>query len=95
MSFEELRAQARGWTSRNWATEETQADVEEPQSQAQHDKFRSTPLVSYVLAHVEHSPGFHKSSKLGMNSNFERSKNERPKKTKIREVKAETQTGKM
>lgn len=90
MSFEELRAKARGWLHRDWAAEispkkehELQRQVE-PQESVEHK-----PVTD-----EEHSPE-HKVSDIRIENVTEEElgvKNERPKKMKIREVKAEVQT---
>lgn len=99
MSFEELRAKARGWADKNWAIEKDHDDFEDPQLQKQDQNvvsIASSKSAEYVLVPGgEQSPDLNKVSGVHIEVVDEESrsqKNERPKKMKIREVKAEAQT---
>ena len=99
MSFEELRAKARGWADKSWAIEKDHDDFEDPQLQKQDQNvvsIASSKSAEYVLVPGgEQSPDLNKVSGVHIEVVDEESrsqKNERPKKMKIREVKAEAQT---
>jgi checkpoint serine/threonine-protein kinase len=100
MSFEELRAQSRGWTSRDWVAERSLKEVEDAVSQVnERDIYDQVPdlLVDYALVqNVEiHSSvtklEAHVDQTLDEPSRASRAG--RVKKMKVMEVKAEAQTG--
>ena len=100
MSFEELRAKARGWADKDWAAENKRRDFKGGQSQQQEQQPASTEVgknIEYMLAQdVEQNSSSQNASELYTDSNvddeFRSQKCGRPKKMKIREVKAEVQT---
>lgn len=90
MSFEELRAKARGWLQRDWAAENKLKKQNEQQV-----KTKPPESTEYMATdHGENSPS-HLNSDMRIENMVDESqvlKNERPKKMKIMEVKAEVQT---
>lgn len=100
MSFEELRAKARGWADRDWAAEKKQQDFEDAQLQEQEQRrasIESEKNIEHMLARdVEQNPNPHTASELFIDNIVDdearSQKSGRPKKMKIREVKAEVQT---
>ena len=91
MSFEELRAKARGWLHKDWPAEMKPKKQNEPHQQVDLSK-----SIEYKeLNDRQHGPG-HEVPEIGSKNIAEENhglKNERPKKMKIREVRAEAQTG--
>ena len=94
MSFEELQAKGRGWTGRDWVAENGL------QSREHHEEASSTmekKRVEFLLQGVEQSSDLQKLSETRIDSALDEEarsqKSGRPKKLKIREVKAEAQTG--
>lgn len=100
MSFEELRANVRGWTDRDWVAENEHIAFERSQSR-EHDHGACSIIqnkqVDNLLQGVEQSSDFQKVSEVRtenvLNEEPRSQKSGRPKKLKIREVKAEAQTG--
>lgn len=100
MSFEELRAKARGWTDRDWVTENEEIAFELTQSEEYNQGASSimqNKQVECLLQVVEQGSDLQKVSELRTDSVLDEEarlqKSGRPKKLKIREVKAEVQTG--
>lgn len=101
MSFEELRAKSRGWTSRNWAAERLLPSVEETASHgAEKNKNDQTTdlLVDYILvADVKERSTLTVAAEVRVDTISEErtrvSRTGRTKKMKVMEVKVETQTG--
>lgn len=101
MSFEELRAQARGWLNKDWASEQnTPVQAQTTVQSASQPTFFS-PAVDYVdsrnAPHVQPSPtatgkSERRSGSAGNKDVTGDGKTGRPKKMKIMEVKGETQT---
>ena len=100
MSFEELRAKSRGWMNRDWAAESKQRVAELSRArEAEGEVYRATSAEAAV---VNLQPDQPKSDTQGSsNSQLETTiavdiggegRAGRPRKTKIREVKGETQT---
>lgn len=107
MSFEELRAQSRGWLSRDWAAESKQRTIQKSQTEEMRPK--SSEVISQkgeaaqVLqdsqstqdtqpgTETDNSPSVTLDNTVAVDIDRE-SRNGRPKKTKVREVKGETQT---
>lgn len=90
MSFEELRAKARGWLHREWPAE--MKPKKQDESPQQVDLSES---VEYKVSNDRQHGLGHKVPEIGSNNTAEENhglKNERPKKMKIREVRAEAQT---
>ena len=102
MSFEELRAKSRGWTSRNWAEEKLIQNVDDSAlHDAEEDKTGQAPdlLVDCMLrSDIENSLTITAAAEVHVDVISEEpsrvSKTGRVKKMKVMEVKAETQTGK-
>lgn len=102
MSFEELRAESRGWTSRNWAAERSIHNDDASVSQgAEVNKNEQPPdlLVDCILdSDVENRSIITAATEVHVDVVLEEpsrvSKTGRTKKMKVMEVKAETQTGK-
>lgn len=100
MSFEELRAKARGWTDRIWVAESREKAVKVSASQENDQELRSAATnksPEQPLIDTERSSDLHKVSEARTENTYDEDirsqKNGRIKKMKIREVKAETQTG--
>jgi checkpoint serine/threonine-protein kinase len=101
MSFEELRAQSRGWTSRNWAAEKLHKQVEDVGSKVSGgDLDGQAADLLLDLMHVqdgEHDSSVTETAVVRVDEMPEGSsrvsRTGRTKKMKIMEVKAETQTG--
>lgn len=100
MSFEELRAKARGWTDRAWVTENEEIVFEQSQSRESNQRACSImqkKQAECLLQVVEQGSDLQKVSELRTDSVLDeearRQKSGRQKKLKIREVKAEVQTG--
>lgn len=107
MSFEELRANSRGWLSKDWATEHKPniADQQLPLESERQSPI-AVPLTAKLVEVQNHSqsqqdsqPETHAPDSLGttiestMTVDFGREgRSGRPRKTKLKEVKGETQT---
>lgn len=107
VSFEELRAKSRGWLSRDWAAERRQKEAETLQrlelgnesSPAISNIGQSVEVVEKSPSQQDHQPGKDTQDSLGMTLENTISvdigregRSGRPRKTKLREVKGETQT---
>ena len=101
MSFEELRAQSRGWSSRNWAAERLLPSVDETASHGA-DKNKNDQmadlLVDYMLvSDVKERSIITAAVEVRVDAISEErthvSRTGRTKKMKVMEVKVETQTG--
>ena len=100
MSFEELRAKSRGWLCRDWAAESKQRIAEASQTRETENEFSTaTPVkeASEVLQPARPKPGTRCDSNMQLETTIavnigQEGRPGRPKKTKIREVKGETQT---
>ena len=100
MSFEEIRAQSRGWLKMDWTAEKRKIpshDLIGSESSQQ----ASSPLYVENVQHqieplMEHAKDVSERAASASNNNtesiFRETKVERPKKMKIMEVKSETQT---
>ncbi|KAL9630081.1 MAG: hypothetical protein Q9164_006595, partial [Protoblastenia rupestris] len=101
MSFEELRAKARGWLNRDWAAESKQRMAQEAQHNSAPD---AEPLVAFeeenrcndsqVISsqeEVQSSPSTQLETTIAVDINKEGKVN-RTKKRRIKEIKGETQT---
>lgn len=100
MSFEELRAKVRGWSDRNWVAEYQQIAFERSQPREHNQRACSilqNKPTECLLQGIEQSSNLQKGSELRTDSVLDEEarsqKSGRPKKLKIREVKAEVQTG--
>lgn len=100
MSFEELRAKIRGWTRREWEAENEHIAFERSQSREHNPGACSILLnkpIEYLPQGLEQSSDLEKVSEVQTKSILDEEarsqKSGRPKKLKIREVKAEVQTG--
>lgn len=101
MSFEELRAKSRGWTSRNWGSEKSLPTVDETASHgAEKNGNEQTTdlLVDYMLVtDVKEHSTITVATEVRVDTISEErtrvSRSGRTKKIKVMEVKAETQTG--
>ena len=100
MSFEESRAKSRGWLNRNWAAESKQRIAETSQTHRLKD---SVPPIAQaeepveVLQPAQLKPDTQSSSNTQLETTIamdigREGRAGRPKKTKIKEVKGETQT---
>ena len=101
MSFEEIRARSRGWLNKDWAAEDRQRSPKKPRIDAKED---SVPLASLGEPTIAvHTGG--SQNHLGLQNDVEGfgsieavedttrgGKSGRPRKTKLMEVKVETQT---
>lgn len=101
MSFEELRAQSRGWSSKDWAAEKLLKEVEGAVSRVDDENIDSQVpdlLVDYALVQdVEIRSRVTKLEVRADQTPDEPSRTSRAgrvKKMKVMEVKAEAQTGK-
>lgn len=101
MSFEELRAKSRGWLNRDWAVESKQriAGISQTKSAEEPDPatFPENEEGIVVGQETQHKPDIYSSpstqNETTVSVNLGREgKAGRPKKTKIMEVKGETQT---
>ena len=100
MSFEELRAKSRGWLDRDWAAESKQRIAEASQACEAEDQLStaaSTEEAIKVLQSARPKPDTQSSSNTQLETTIavdigREGKAGRPKKTKVREVKGETQT---
>ena len=96
MSFEELRAQSRGWTDRNWTAERSPESVDESilhKNTETLDSQVSDLLVDYMpQSDIEYYTKTAEVQTLEAPSRVSRTG--RTKKMKVMEVKVETQTGK-
>ena len=100
MSFEELRAKSRGWMNRDWVLESRERIPELSRIRGAEDQV-STAASSKAAVVILQPDGPESDKKYGSNSQLETTiavdiggegRAGRPKKTKIREVKGETQT---
>ena len=110
MSFEELRAAARGWSSHNWSVQRPRTTIGNAGSPTDQSKLvgRSYGKAATVVSHLVDSQESVGSSPnvqlentialdLGHTTAFtmgKDSKSSRPKKMRMKEVKGETQTSK-
>ena len=100
MSFEELRAKSRGWLNRDWAAESKQRVAEASQAREVADQpstAASTEEAVEVLQLARPMSDTQSSSNTQLETTIavdigREAKAGRPKKTKVREVKGETQT---
>lgn len=100
MSFEELRAKSRGWLNRDWAAESKKRVAEVSQAREAEDQLSlaaSTEEAVEVLQPARPMPDTQSSSNTQLETTIavdigREGKAGRPKKTKVREVKGETQT---
>ena len=99
MSFEELRAKARGWTDKIWVAESREKAVKVSASQENNQELCSAAISKspeQPLIDIEPSLDLHKVSEARIENTYDEDirsqKNGRTKKMKIREVKGETQT---
>lgn len=100
MSFEELRAKIRGWTEKDWLAENEHKIFERSQSQGYNQgacSIMQIKTTEHLLQGVEQSSDLQKLPEVRtdsyLNDGARSQKGGRAKKLKIREVKAETQTG--
>lgn len=97
MSFEELRARARGWTNRDWAAENVQMahNASGPPATSQENEPRQ-PIECISIQDGEQNTHYievsDRCTEIVADEGDRALKQERPKKMKIREIKAETQT---
>lgn len=102
MSFEELRAQSRGWTSRNWAAERLTKNVDGSvlQGTEENTNGQAPDLLGdcMLVPDVENRSSVTIAAEVRVDEISEEpsrvSRTGRAKKMKVMEVKAETQTGK-
>lgn len=107
MSFEELRARSRGWLSQDWAAESRRRIAENGQRLASEKKEppaipkteESVDVMEYSQPQLDSQPSTDMQESLGTALEntiavdiTREGRSGRPKKTKIREVKGETQT---
>ncbi len=100
MSFEELRAKARGWADRVWVAETKQGVLEDSASQRENrgvssmasGKSTECPVIDIEPCSSDPFEGPDERLNNIIDEEARSQKNGRPKKMKIREVKAETQT---
>jgi len=106
MSFEELKAKSRGWLSRDWAEERRQRIAARHQILLVEEEPRAIPkmeesseVVEYLQSQQDTQPATDTQDSLG--TTLEKTiavdigregRSGRPRKTKLREVKGETQT---
>lgn len=100
MSFEELRAKIRGWTDRDWVAENEHRDFERSQSREHNHgacSIMQDTQADHFLRGIEQSSDLQNVSEVRtenvLDEEHRSQKSGRPKKLKIREVKAEAQTG--
>lgn len=100
MSFEELRARSRGWLNRDWAAESKQRVAEAVQAREAEDQFSTAAFAKKAVEvlqparpklDTQSSPNTQLETTIAVDIGRE-GKTGRSKKTKIREVKGETQT---
>ena len=100
LSFEELRARSRGWLNRNWAAESKQRMAEASQAREATDHLSTAAPAEAALTVLQPAQPRHE-TQSDSNPQLETTiavdiggegRAGRPKKTKIREVKGETQT---
>ena len=100
MSFEELRAMSRGWMNRDWAAERKKRPAQASQAREAEDRFSIAASVEEATVSL---PCARPKSETQGDSNTQvettiavdiagGGRTGRPKKTKIMEVKGETQT---
>lgn len=103
MSFEELRALSRGWLNKDWAAESKQrlpdrprlATIEQSPPPATIDEPMDAPLADGSEQNLELQNSLEEFGKTSAVEDGTRTgRNGRPRKTKIKEVKVETQTSK-
>lgn len=100
MSFEELRAKSRGWLSHDWAAESKQRIAEVTQLREAEERLSaaaSAKEMVTVLQPTRPKPELQSGSDMQLETTIAvdiggEGRAGRPKKTKIREVKGETQT---
>ena len=107
ISFEELRAESRGWRCRDWAVESkqrlsqsSQANSQPKTAPEQPTESRDIPQIlpeSQLTQSTQSGSELHDSPSVTSGNTIaielsQEGKTGRPKKTKIREVKGETQT---
>lgn len=101
MSFEELRAQSRGWLSVDWTAESKKATAHDSRINEDSQQKSLSPVPVSILEDVLDQPMQHSESEPQRTETrddgikevrAQETKCGRPKKTKIMEVKAETQT---
>lgn len=100
LSFEELRAKSRGWLNRDWAAESKQRITEVTQirdAEEQCSTAASAEEAVEVLQPARPKPDTQSRSNSQLETTIavdigREGKTGRPKKTKVREVKGETQT---
>lgn len=100
LSFEELRARARGWMSRDWAAESKQRIAEASRARETEDRISVAAAAEQAIPALQ--PARPKpATQGGSNTQLETTivvdigregRAGRPRKTKIRELKGETQT---
>lgn len=101
MSFEELRANSRGWSNRDWAAESKQRIAEERQACTATESFplvvKGTEQDAGEMQLLQSQPEACDNSTIPLDATIavdigRGAKAGRPKKMKIKEVKGETQT---
>ena len=100
MSFEELRAMSRGWMNRDWAAERKQRPAQVSQAREAEDRFSAAASAEEGTANLQCArpkPETQGDSKTQLETTIAvdiagGARTGRPKKTKIMEVKGETQT---
>lgn len=101
LSFEELRAKSRGWLNRDWAAESKQRIAEVIQARDAEDQCSTAASAAKeaveVLQPARPKPDTQSRSNTQLETTIavdigREGKAGRPKKTKVREVKGETQT---
>ena len=100
MSFEELRAKSRGWLCRDWAAESKQRIAEASQTLETENEFSTATPVKEALEVLQPAwpkpetqcdPNMQLETTIAVDIGQE-GRAGRPRKTKMREVKGETQT---
>ena len=96
LSFEELRAKSRGWLNRDWAAENKQRIADTPRIREAGTAASAEEAVT-VLQSIRPRPESRNDSNTQLETTIavdigREGRAGRPKKTKIREVKGETQT---
>ena len=97
MSFEELRANSRGWLSRDWAAESKQRIAEQLSKRRVQSKPSEGLQEPQSTQNSQSGVDTRESPSLNLDNTIaldlaQEGKTGRPKKTKIREVKGATQT---
>ena len=100
MSFEELRAMSRGWMNRDWAAERKQKPPQASQAREAGDRFSTAASAEEATASLQCArpkPETQGDSNTQLETTIAvdiagGGRTGRPKKTKIMEVKGETQT---